>query len=194
MTGEHRTAIVGDIATLSERARHVNTAISLCTGSALLECTLVAVLFTSAFFTRDVSIDCRVVHQRDVMPDRVAGHVHARDSAGDGDVAHGEALTRQPTHISPPPHPTSRAPRQNGISHKRVTKNPGTHSSPLPPRASPKRPCSHSRSVPLYAMRAEILPFRRQNWQPEPALDATGERVRTGRTPERESCRQHFAF
>lgn len=55
LTGEHRTAIGGDIATLSRRARHVNTAISLCTGSALLVCTLVAVLFTSAFFGRDAS-------------------------------------------------------------------------------------------------------------------------------------------
>ena len=55
MTGEHRTVIGGDIATLSKRARHVNTAISLCTGSALLVCTLVAVLFTSAFFKRDAS-------------------------------------------------------------------------------------------------------------------------------------------
>lgn len=55
LTGEHRTVIGGDIATLSKRARHVNTAISLCTGSALLVCTLVAVLFTSAFFERDAS-------------------------------------------------------------------------------------------------------------------------------------------
>lgn len=55
LTGEHRTAIGGDIATLSQRARHVNTAISLCTGSALLVCTLVAVLFTSTFFERDAS-------------------------------------------------------------------------------------------------------------------------------------------
>lgn len=55
LTGEHRTIIGGDIRTLSKRARHMNTAISLCTGSALLVCTLVAVLFTSAFFERDLS-------------------------------------------------------------------------------------------------------------------------------------------
>ena len=55
MTGEHRMIIGGDIATLSQRARHVNRAIGLCTGSALLVCTLVAVLFTSAFFERDAS-------------------------------------------------------------------------------------------------------------------------------------------
>lgn len=61
LTGEHRTAIGGDIATLSQRARHVNTAISLCTGSALLVCTLVAVLFTSAFFERDASTPIAVL-------------------------------------------------------------------------------------------------------------------------------------
>ncbi|MEO7359495.1 MAG: DUF2721 domain-containing protein [Gemmatimonadaceae bacterium] len=55
MTGEHRTVAGDDIATLSTRARHVNRAIILCTSSALLVCTLVAVLFTSAFFERDAS-------------------------------------------------------------------------------------------------------------------------------------------
>ena len=61
LTGEHRTATGGDIATLSLRARLVNTAISLCTGSALLVCTLVAVLFTSSFLERDASTPIAVL-------------------------------------------------------------------------------------------------------------------------------------
>src|SRR4051812_47608952 len=55
LTGEHRTNLGDDIASLSRRARYVNRALSLSTTSALLVCTVVAVLFTSTFFERDAS-------------------------------------------------------------------------------------------------------------------------------------------
>lgn len=55
LTGEHRTTMGDDIATLSRRARYMNRALSLCTTSALLICLVVAVLFASAFLGRDLS-------------------------------------------------------------------------------------------------------------------------------------------
>ncbi|MEP6779989.1 MAG: DUF2721 domain-containing protein [Gemmatimonadaceae bacterium] len=55
LTGEHKSSLGDDIATLSQRAKLVNRALSLSTTSALLVCTVVAVLFTSTFFERDAS-------------------------------------------------------------------------------------------------------------------------------------------
>lgn len=54
-TGEHRTVVSKDLHTLSQRARHINRAISLCTLAALLVCVLIGVLFISAFYAPNVS-------------------------------------------------------------------------------------------------------------------------------------------
>ncbi|MCA0374829.1 MAG: DUF2721 domain-containing protein [Gemmatimonadetes bacterium] len=55
LTGEHRALVGDDLRMLSRRARHINRAISLFTLAALLVCVIIAVLFVSAFFARDVS-------------------------------------------------------------------------------------------------------------------------------------------
>lgn len=55
-TGEHRIEVGGDLHTLSIRARLVNRTISLFTLAALMICMVIAVLFISAFFSRDISL------------------------------------------------------------------------------------------------------------------------------------------
>jgi hypothetical protein len=53
---EARTALHADLATLSRRAKLISCAITLCTATALLVCTVIAVLFLSAFLRFDLSI------------------------------------------------------------------------------------------------------------------------------------------
>lgn len=55
VTGEHKRVIGDDIFTLGKRADHVHRAIALFTGSALLVCLLIAILFLSALFQRDIT-------------------------------------------------------------------------------------------------------------------------------------------
>lgn len=45
-----------DLATLSKRAKLINRAITFCTATALLVCTVIAILFLSAFLRFDASI------------------------------------------------------------------------------------------------------------------------------------------
>ena len=94
---------------LFKRARHVNTSISLCTGSALLVCTLVAVLFTGAFLKRDASTANAALF-RSAMLCLIAWSVTFMRDARDGDVAYGEALTHRKTRMRLLTHFTS--PRQ----------------------------------------------------------------------------------
>lgn len=49
-------ALRSDLAVLSRRAKLINRAITLCTTTALLVCTVIAVLFLSAFFRYDATI------------------------------------------------------------------------------------------------------------------------------------------
>jgi Protein of unknown function (DUF2721) len=51
-----RPALRTDLATLSRRAKLISCAIILCTATALLVCTVIAVLFLSAFLRFDLSI------------------------------------------------------------------------------------------------------------------------------------------
>jgi Protein of unknown function (DUF2721) len=53
---EARAALHADLATLSRRAKLISCAITLCTATALLVCTVIAVLFLSAFLRFDLSI------------------------------------------------------------------------------------------------------------------------------------------
>ncbi len=56
-----RERLHADLLLLSQRARLINTAVSLCTVSALLVCAVIAALFVGAFFELDVSILIGVV-------------------------------------------------------------------------------------------------------------------------------------
>jgi hypothetical protein len=49
-------ALRADLATLSKRAKLINRAITFCTATALLVCTVIAILFLSAFLRFDASI------------------------------------------------------------------------------------------------------------------------------------------
>jgi hypothetical protein len=53
---ELHPALRTDLTTLSRRAKLISRAITLCTATALLVCTVIAVLFLSAFLRFDVSI------------------------------------------------------------------------------------------------------------------------------------------
>jgi len=53
---ELHPALRTDLATLSRRAKLISSAITLCTATALLVCTVIAVLFLSAFLRFDLSI------------------------------------------------------------------------------------------------------------------------------------------
>jgi hypothetical protein len=53
---EFLSGIRSELATLSRRAKLINAAITLCTMTALLVCTVIAILFLSAFFEFDASI------------------------------------------------------------------------------------------------------------------------------------------
>ena len=53
---ERAAAIEADLGTLAHRARLIGPAITLCTATALLVCTVIAVLFLSAFFRFDASV------------------------------------------------------------------------------------------------------------------------------------------
>jgi hypothetical protein len=53
---ERAAGIETDLATLSRRAKLIGPAITLCTVTALLVCTLIAVLFMSAFLPFDASV------------------------------------------------------------------------------------------------------------------------------------------
>jgi hypothetical protein len=53
---EARAALHADLATLSRRAKLISCAITPCTATALLVCTVIAVLFLSAFLRFDLSI------------------------------------------------------------------------------------------------------------------------------------------
>jgi hypothetical protein len=53
---ESRAALRADLATLSKRATLIGRAITLCTATALLVCTVIAILFLSAFLRFDASI------------------------------------------------------------------------------------------------------------------------------------------
>ncbi len=55
-TAESRIVLVDDLRILSHRARMANLGISLLTLAALLVCILIAGIFISAFFDRDVSL------------------------------------------------------------------------------------------------------------------------------------------
>ncbi len=55
-TQESRIVLVDDLRILSRRARMANLGISLLTMAALLVCILIAGIFVSAFFDRDVSL------------------------------------------------------------------------------------------------------------------------------------------
>jgi hypothetical protein len=55
-TPEVRAALRSDLATLSRRAKLIHRAITLCTTTALLVCTVIAVLFLSAFLDFDASL------------------------------------------------------------------------------------------------------------------------------------------
>lgn len=55
LTGEHKSVVHVDLSMLSQRARYINRAISLCTTAALLVCVVIAVLFVSAFIPTDLS-------------------------------------------------------------------------------------------------------------------------------------------
>jgi hypothetical protein len=55
-TPEILAGLRSDLATLSRRAKLINCAITLCTTTALLVCTVIAVLFLSAFLNFDASI------------------------------------------------------------------------------------------------------------------------------------------
>lgn len=50
-----------DLAILSRRAKLISRAITLCTGTALLICTVIAVLFLSGFFNFDATIPIAVL-------------------------------------------------------------------------------------------------------------------------------------
>jgi hypothetical protein len=56
-----QAALQDELATLSRRARLVGRAITLCTTTALLICTVIAVLFLSAFMPFDASIPISVL-------------------------------------------------------------------------------------------------------------------------------------
>ena len=53
---ERATAIEADLATLTHRAKLIGPAITLCTATALLVCTVIAILFLSAFLRFDASM------------------------------------------------------------------------------------------------------------------------------------------
>lgn len=53
---ERAAAIEMDLDTLTHRARLIGPAITLCTATALFVCTVIAVLFLSAFFRFDASV------------------------------------------------------------------------------------------------------------------------------------------
>jgi hypothetical protein len=55
-TAEHVALLRSDLATLCLRAKLISAAITLCTATALLVCTVIAVLFLSAFLRFDASI------------------------------------------------------------------------------------------------------------------------------------------
>jgi hypothetical protein len=51
-----QTTLRADLATLSKRAKLIGRSITLCTATALLVCTVIAILFLSAFLRFDASI------------------------------------------------------------------------------------------------------------------------------------------
>jgi hypothetical protein len=53
---EQAASIHADLANLSRRAKLIGPAITLCTGTALLICLVIAVLFSSAFFPFDATV------------------------------------------------------------------------------------------------------------------------------------------
>jgi hypothetical protein len=53
-TDHHR--IHAELALLSQRARRINAAVSLCTLSALLVCAVIVALFVGAFLSTDLSV------------------------------------------------------------------------------------------------------------------------------------------
>jgi hypothetical protein len=55
-SAELHPALRTDLTTLSRRAKLISRAITLCTATALLVCTVIAVLFLSAFLRFDLSI------------------------------------------------------------------------------------------------------------------------------------------
>ena len=55
-SAELHPALRADLTTLSRRAKLISRAITLCTATALLVCTVIAVLFLSAFLRFDLSI------------------------------------------------------------------------------------------------------------------------------------------
>jgi hypothetical protein len=58
---EFRAPLHADLATLSRRAKLISFAITLCTVTALLVCTVIAILFLSAFRSFDVSVPVALV-------------------------------------------------------------------------------------------------------------------------------------
>ena len=55
-SAEHLAILRADLATLCQRAKLISSAITLCTATALLVCTVIAVLFLSAFLRFNASI------------------------------------------------------------------------------------------------------------------------------------------
>lgn len=53
---DRAAAIEADLATLTHRAKLIGPAITLCTATALLVCTVIAILFLSAFLRFDASV------------------------------------------------------------------------------------------------------------------------------------------
>ena len=91
---ELHPALRTDLATLSRRAKLISCAITLCTATALLVCTVIAVLFLSAFLGFDLSIPLALlVHRRNVGLFSRTIVVSAGDLCGHGEPSYRTTLS-----------------------------------------------------------------------------------------------------
>ena len=93
-SAELHPALHTDLTTLSRRAKLISRAITLCTATALLVCTVIAVLFLSAFLRFD-ALDSRgsPVHRRNVGFLSRAIVVSAGDLCGHGEPSYWTTLS-----------------------------------------------------------------------------------------------------
>jgi hypothetical protein len=101
-SAELHPALRTDLATLSRRAKLISCAITLCTATALLVCTVIAVLFLSAFFAlRRVDSRSSPVYRRNVGFFSRAIVVSAGDLCGHGEPSYRTTLSH--SHFQAPP-------------------------------------------------------------------------------------------
>lgn len=88
------TGLRADLAILSRRAKLINRAITLCTTTALLVCTVIAILFLSAFLRFDASLSVALLFIAAMSTFFCAGVVSAGDLFGHGEPTDRPALNQ----------------------------------------------------------------------------------------------------